>query len=198
MKNKRNVLIAFILICCLCLSIGYAALTDTLMVDGTVNAKITSAESDTEKTDWEKDFEGDVHFDDSQSGQAVVGKYEVEGDKDKVTVTVPEGTFKPADGTENKGVYSVTYKVYVVNESTDFDANVTLQSTKTKKTADSATLDGHFDVSFAWDDGKNGNVVARNNKRLLNITIAMDRNNVPTTTVAEPFEITFDVAAVVQ
>ena len=46
MKNKRNVLIAFILICCLCLSIGYAALTDILYIDGNASVNVVSDPAD--------------------------------------------------------------------------------------------------------------------------------------------------------
>ena len=38
MKNRRTTLIAFVLIAALCVGIGYAALTDTLTIGGTVSA----------------------------------------------------------------------------------------------------------------------------------------------------------------
>lgn len=38
MKNRRTTLIAFVLIAALCVGIGYAALTDTLTIGGTISA----------------------------------------------------------------------------------------------------------------------------------------------------------------
>ena len=59
MKNKRNVLIAFILICCLCLSIGYAALTDTLIINGNVSVN-AAHEGEEPTTPVEKSFDEDL------------------------------------------------------------------------------------------------------------------------------------------
>lgn len=53
MKNRRLVIGAFLLAAVLCLSVGFAALTDTLTVEGSVSFN---------KTNANKDFNADVYF----------------------------------------------------------------------------------------------------------------------------------------
>ena len=43
MKNRKNVLIVFVVLAILCLGIGYAALTDTLVINGTVGGSSQNA-----------------------------------------------------------------------------------------------------------------------------------------------------------
>ena len=54
MKNRRNVIIAFLLCASLVVGVGYAALTDTLRIDGTANVKHENANNV---------FDGEVLFD---------------------------------------------------------------------------------------------------------------------------------------
>ena len=43
MKNRRNIIVAFLLCACLIVGVGYAALTDTLRIDGTATVKHENA-----------------------------------------------------------------------------------------------------------------------------------------------------------
>lgn len=57
MKNKRNVLLAFLVVCFLCLGIGYAALTDVLTINGTVNVDVVGDPDDPADTPIEELFD---------------------------------------------------------------------------------------------------------------------------------------------
>ena len=77
MKNKRNVLIAFILICCLCLSIGYAAVTDILTINGTAGVLIDNPNNDgtpeVNPTPFEENFDANLGFSASKDASATDG-----------------------------------------------------------------------------------------------------------------------------
>ncbi|MBE6707398.1 MAG: hypothetical protein E7577_07135 [Ruminococcaceae bacterium] len=125
MKNRRIVIVAFLLAAILCLGIGFAAVNDTLFVDGLLSFNPSALD---EKVDEE------VYFDeatvvisatgaDKTNVTAVVG--DVEGDDDvddKLTVTVPDTVFSDVG-------QSVTVNVNVVNTSTNKDADVTVTPT---------------------------------------------------------------------
>ena len=51
MKNRKNVLIVFAILAILCLGIGYAALTDTLTLTGTINVEEAQFENEKEFND---------------------------------------------------------------------------------------------------------------------------------------------------
>lgn len=125
MKNRRIVIVAFLLAAILCLGIGFAAVNDTLFVDGLLSFNPSALD---EKVDEE------VYFDeatvvisatgaDKTNVTAVVG--DVEGDDDvddKLTVTVPDTVFSDVG-------QSVTVNVDVVNTSPNKAADVTVTPT---------------------------------------------------------------------
>ena len=189
MKNKRNVLIAFILICCLCLSIGYAALTDTLNVNGTVGVNVlsddTTDDNDTpnddtnDKTAWETDFDADVHFANASGVGAVINA----NDNDILTITVPTNAIKPNNRT-------VTYTVDIVNESTDYDANITLAQIN-------ANGDFVYDVKWTNGDAQPATIAKKtgDTDSSKNVTITITYNGSPTADVAAvSFNVDFSVA----
>ena len=53
MKNRKIVIVAFLLIATLLLGIGYAALTDTLDITGSADVNVS---------DLEKEYEEDIYF----------------------------------------------------------------------------------------------------------------------------------------
>ena len=57
MKNRKTIIVAFLLVAALCLGIGYAALTDQLNITGT--ASINTAEA-------QEVFDADVYFSDAK------------------------------------------------------------------------------------------------------------------------------------
>lgn len=80
MKNRRNVIIAFLLCASLVVGVGYAALTDTLRIDGTANVKHENANNA---------FDGNVVFDTTIThgvNQVDTIEYGTDGDIANVTV----------------------------------------------------------------------------------------------------------------
>lgn len=185
MKSKRNVLIAFVLICCLCLSIGYAALTDTLYVDGKASVNVVSDDDKTEDptapdTPWEEAFNEDVYFKNSSSTAAVIGD-DTDGDaNDLLTITVPDGAITPTNRT-------VTYTVDIMNDSSDYDAQVTL-----KTPADTT----NFTYNIKWTDNTTGAKTIDCNGSA-NVTITITLKTTPTADITnEAFSVTFNAEAV--
>ena len=80
MKNRRSIIVAFLLCACLIVGIGYAALTDTLRIDGTAAVKFESANNV---------FDGDVVFDTTiANGVNQLDTIQYGADSDTATVTV--------------------------------------------------------------------------------------------------------------
>ncbi len=113
MKNKRNVIVAFLLVAALCLGIGYAAITDDLYVAGTLNAQ---------SNDFTDDVNDDIYFTtaaisttstaDSTNNKAtaVIGADKNEHANDQLTITVSDSAFTAQDQT-----LVVTVKVHNAN-----------------------------------------------------------------------------------
>lgn len=151
MKNKRNVLIAFILICCLCLSIGYAALADDLYVDGDATLKVLSADGE-DPTPWEEDFMEGIKFTEvtkqSNDVTATIGNETNPGTgddglNDLLTISVPGGVLTP-DNRSTTITATITNSSQYAARITSADINATYTNTYFTVTAavpnDSATL----------------------------------------------------------
>ncbi len=113
MKNRRNVVIAFLLIAVLCLGVGFAAVSDDLQAYGTMS--VTGS-------DLQDDFNAAVHFAnpaaDTTGVTATVGA-DANGDADdKLTITVPAGVFT-TQGQE------IVVTVDIENDNAAQSANIT-------------------------------------------------------------------------
>lgn len=152
MKNKRNVLIAFILICCMCLSIGYAALTDTLYVDGKANVSVLGSEEDlsTPDTPFEQKFADEIYWSAANgetnvtcsrvaegNGIGVADKTDSTVKPDVLLITIPAGVLT-AEGD------STTITATVTNGS-DYNINAVL-SVVTENNQ-------YLDISWDWATG---------------------------------------------
>ena len=83
MKNRKTILVAFVLVACLLVGVGYAALSTTLRIDGTA---AISAEA--------VDFTQDVVFQSASSDNEAFGTAAVNGDQQSATFTVTGMTRK--------------------------------------------------------------------------------------------------------
>lgn len=142
MKNRNFVIIAIVLVSVICLGvIGYAGYTDDLSVKGNVSINNTAAS---------EDFDNDIHFDTTASTmKATVTAMNIDteivetvsktvaADTDGVTVTVgPQENGDENDllnikvdaGVLNFKGDKVVVIAKVVNESTEFSANITAAS----------------------------------------------------------------------
>ena len=176
MKNKRNVLIAFVLICCLCLSIGYAALTDTLYVDGKANVNVLGSEEDptTPDTPFEQKFADEIYWSDASgetnvtcnrvaegNGIGVEGKTDSAAKPDVLKIVIPDGVLTvEGDSTTinatvtNGSDYNINAALNVVTESNDY-----------------------LDISWAWADNGTG---AINQGATADVVITVTLTTAPT------------------
>ena len=102
MKNRRTIVIAFLLVAVLTIGVGFAALTDTLTASGSAGILKTGAQSE---------FEAKVYFSNASTQDALKATAVVDSlDNDKATITVLEGALK------DKGDTAVVY-LEIKNES---------------------------------------------------------------------------------
>ena len=196
MKNKRNVLIAFILICCLCLSIGYAALTDTLYVTGKADVTVLGNEDDpnTHNTPFEQKFADEIYWsaavpEESGEGKvtATIGPDEQDEEKDKVTITVPAGILT------HEGDSTVVYAT--IKNDSDYNAEITWTNPTGNITGTAADgKAGTYSVSYEWNvSGFNGVIAEDGGTSVVKITIKLV--NAPLADDTCSFSLTFTANA---
>ncbi len=114
MKNRKIVMVAFLLVAVMCIGVGFASVADTLNANGNVNVNAS---------DFGSEYDGYVYFD--ASSAATAGNVTValaSGEKpDTATITISEGALKT-------GTMSVTAKLVVKNDYSKA-ANVTASVT---------------------------------------------------------------------
>lgn len=191
MKNKRNVLIAFILICCLCLSIGYAAITDVLVINGTAVAGVDNPNNDENpdenQTPVEKAFDEKLGFTASQVGTNPTG----------VTITGNEATYNFVDtvsfsasgfdavGETTKITFTIT------NASPDYDASIAAPVLTWNNPATNANAE-YFEVTTNW--GNAAKVVSANNGTTT-VTVTVKLIKLPAENKTGDFSLTFKATA---
>ena len=116
MKNRRIVIVAFLLVAVLVMGIGYAALTDNLFIKGEATLAATSAQST---------FEEDIYFKDvdvlSTTGTVATADTVVIGATDNDSATF----YIHSLGQKNE---YVVFKFTIANDSDEFDAVVSLDA----------------------------------------------------------------------
>ena len=189
MKNRKTVVVAFLLVCCMILGVGYAALTVDLNLAG--NATFNPGQAQNEFTE-------DIYLGDSAST--------VQSNDEAPGSTYNKTTKHSADLAVNSlalaGDY-VTYTITVYNESVH-DANLSIKSLKimgTEQTED-ANVDGLY-TGDVWLSTKveypsgstidagtdNGNGSITPSSIPVKITFTLLKN--PTETVVRSINITF-------
>ncbi len=135
MKKRRIAIASFLLIAVLVMGIGFAALTDNLFIKGEATLATTSAQTD---------FDEDVYF---------IGavKHASTGTNTSVD-TASVGTTDPDSATFyvkslGKKDEKVTFKFTIQNDSTEFDAKITLD-TGFPTTTDAT----NFDISYSIEE----------------------------------------------
>ena len=193
MKNKRNVLIAFILICCLCLSIGYAALTDTLYVDGKANVNVLGNETDpnTPDTPFEQKFADEIYWSAAScadttvtcervaedNGIGVAGTTDSAAKPDVLMITIPDGVLTSEDD-------STTITATVTNGS-DYNINAVL-SVVTENNQ-------YLDITWDWADGYDATI---DEGATANVVITVTLTTAPTADIDDAaFSMTLTATA---
>ena len=124
MKNRKIVMIAFLLVAVLTIGVGFAALTDQLVANGTAGILKTGAQTE---------FELKVYFSNASAQDAAKATATVEPtDNDVATITVLEGALK--DNGDTATVY-----LEIKNES-DLPVYVTPSLTNSDTTHFGVTL----------------------------------------------------------
>lgn len=139
MRNRKSVIVAFMIVACMLMAIGFAAFADILDVTGIMEIGFDNAQSS---------FDGDVYFsaasNDGQGGTIYTASVN-SNDPDKASFTV--------DGLKNVGeTCTITYTIQNENE---FDVNVTLRGDATHSLDTSHLEEGesahaHFDVTVQY------------------------------------------------
>jgi uncharacterized protein with beta-barrel porin domain len=189
MKNRRNIIVAFLLCACLIVGVGYANLTTNLMLKG--NAKIDS-------TLAENVFDAAIIW----SGAEVVSSTTGATEKVEATIDASNDTITiVADGLDTKGEI-ITVTCTMKNKSTDTDATVVIPQTTLNGDASPyiSVIRTNYNVegtvvnpgdTIELGKGESANIV---------ITFELIQEFVPTdtlTTVESRFDLTFLVTAVV-
>ena len=139
MNTRRIVIIAVIIASVLCVGVGYAAINDTLTLEGSVSVGVTGIPEVKFINDIVVDYE---HTNGAQEGVTCVISNESnaeEDESDKLVITVPQGVLLIKDD-------KVTVRVPITNYSDNYDAEVTLGGTDPR-------ADGLYSVTCSWEDG---------------------------------------------
>ena len=124
MKNRKRVIGAFLLVAILLLGVGYANLTDTLIIDGTAGVDLN---------DSKEEFEKDVYFSKVISGTGCSAV--INTDPDEGTITVNDGALK-AVGDE-------VIATYTIKSDSDLDVTVAKPTITNDNTE-------YFQVTSSW------------------------------------------------
>ncbi len=122
MKNRKRVVVAFLLVAVLCLGIGYAALTDTLTISGTFGVQVDNVNNPGAASEWDEDiyFSAVTQINCSNTGASDEAKSctpQISSDKDTITATIPVGALFVKDDT-------VTFTATVKNDNPNYVATL--------------------------------------------------------------------------
>ena len=178
MKNKRNVLIAFLLCACLIVGVGYAALSTELLLTGTASLSDTY---------MEELFDSKISWVSAESEDANKVTATISEDGDTITITADKLT------TVNEEI-EVLCKMK--NESSDLTVNVTAYANGEAVTGEKVFESEYFYVKIAQTSdaelapGESGTIV---------VYFKLLKSFVPTNdvdgdeTVSISFDMTYDV-----
>lgn len=140
MKNRRNVVVAFLLVAVLLLGVGYAALTDTLTIIG--NAHIDMGEA-------QNTFDEKVYFSDSK----VVAGTKGSGTKEDVASHSDDDATFTANSLAVKDD-KVSFLFTIKNDS-NVSVDISIASTKLSGDVNpSNSNEQKFKVTYEYPDGK--------------------------------------------
>lgn len=187
MRNRKNVIVAFVLVAVMLMAVGFAALTDNLIIAGEANANTSSAQSK-----WEED----IYF---SSAKVLDGR---DGTEDLTTGT--SGTLDEASvGTSNndhanykvkslavKGEKAV-FEFTIQNDHEDYDAKVTIDTGYP-----TSTNEDYFTVTYEYDGQPNADnfVVPAGGSKVVRVTVTLDRD--PDTNLSAQFTLNLTATSV--
>lgn len=118
MKNRKRIIMAFVLVACMLIGVGYAALSTVLDITGTVNIG---------KEFIDKEFANDVYF---SAGEFVGGKYDVTSGlttQDQINPGASGKTANASFTSNNMAAKGDTVEVkFTIKNDSDFDVATTI------------------------------------------------------------------------
>lgn len=124
MKQRKTVIIAFLTAAVMLLGLGYAALTDTLTINGTAGVDFD---------DTKEVFDGDIYFSKVISGTGCTAV--INSDPDTGTITVTDGALKE--------VGDEVIATYTIKSESDLNVNIALPTINN-------TNAEYFNVVTSW------------------------------------------------
>ena len=181
MKNRKTVVVAFLLVAAMLLGVGYAALQDTLTIDGVLGADISTANTQ---------FDHDIYFEKhviSDPALATVGY--ADNMRDEATIT--------AKAFQKEGD-TVTITFTIINKSVEFDALVTPDVLVEALTVTPANgeHDPVFTATWKWADGTNGAQTIANNDGTMDVSVTITLTETPTEAHEASFTLNFNAESV--
>lgn len=154
MKNRRNLIVAFLLCACLIVGIGYAALTDVLDITGSADVNQSAAE---------EAFNEDIYFSSAVANETGNTASVNTDNKDKASFTA--NTLK---GKGDKATFT-----YTIKNDGDLNATVT-------PSISSNTNETYFKVSSDWA----GEAKTLEAGQTLTYTVTIELLETPTDTIS--------------
>ena len=138
MKNRKTVIVAFLLVAALILSVGYAALSDSLTIIGNAHIDIAQAENN---------YDAKVRF---TAAEVVANTGGTGSADDVVSFNADDATFT-ANSLAEKGE-SVTFKFTITSDS-NVETKITVNPTKLSGAANpSNSNENIFEVTYEYSE----------------------------------------------
>ena len=125
MKNRKTVVVAFLLVAMLLIGVGFAQLTDQLLITGSAGV---------DADDSQEVFDGDIYFSKVINGTGCTA--EILSDPDQGEITVTAGALKE--------VGNEVIATYTIKSESDLDVTVTPSIVTSNPT--------YFTVTTSWND----------------------------------------------
>ena len=179
MKNRKTIVVAFMLVAVMLLGVGYALVTNVLDVQGSVSVSATAAE---------KEFNKHIYF----TGVVVNGELKPDG----VTPTENLGYTANINANNNdKAQFTVTgiettgeseVITYRIKNDSDYEADITLKSK-------SNTEDQIFDFDYSFAEGAKTTTIP--SKSTVDVTVTVTLKKQVTSAAAASFILELLVSA---
>lgn len=170
MKNRKNVVVALLLVAVLCMGIGFAALSDELTIGGTVSVGTSGA-----STAWDNavKFIATTALTGTHTGTAHTPAISDNGDT--ITATIDNTWLKVKGDT-------VSFTATVINSHTEYDALI-------KSLTASITGDNTEYFKIAVSGLADNDVVTANESKVFTVTITLEKT--PVTEISGTISICF-------
>ena len=165
MKNRKRIVVAFLLVAVMLMSVGYAALTDVLDITGSADVNKSAAEDA---------YNADIYFTAAAANQTGNTASVNTDNSDKASFTA--NTLQGAGDT-------ATFTFTITNDG-DLDANVT-------PSISSNTNEAYFSISSDW----NGQPKTLEAGQTLTYTVTVALKETPTDTISGSFIIELTAVA---